>query len=172
MRGIEIDKGRVKLAQVRYFDIERNASEIPEDKVYVVLINVNGTYINALNPFEELPVYQRTPYSNVTSDGRHEYGNKIQLVNGEEKDGVCFILELVDLGYEFRKDKVTIEDIENYVLNSKLFFKDRIKLLQGKRRLQKSLYDKKLLVEDMNKLNKFNEYISSYREEKVKKYKN
>ena len=122
MKNLEVDVSKVKLAQLRKYDIKRKASEIPEKKAYAVLVEVNGTYINALNPLEELPVYGRSPYANITSDGLHEYGNKIMLMNGEEKDGPCYILESTDMRYEFHKSRVSMKDIENYVLNSKSFF--------------------------------------------------
>ena len=163
MRNLEVDVARIRLAQLRKYDVKRSASEIPEEnsKAYAILVEVNGTYINVLNPLEELPVYDRTPYANTTKDGVHDYGNKIVLVNGEEKDGPCYILEKEDMKYEFRKERVSIKDIENYVLSSKLFFADRIKLLDNNRRIPRSLYNKRLLLEDMERLNRLNNYLYS-----------
>ena len=159
MKNLEVDVSRIKLAQLRKYDARRKASEIPDKKAYAVMVEVNGTYVNVLNPLEELPVYGRTPYANTTRDGMHEFGNKIVLLNGEEKDGPCYILETTDMEHELHKEKVTIKDIENYVLNSKLFFVDRIKLLNGDRRIPRSLYNKRLVLEDMARLNELNNYL-------------
>ena len=161
MKSLEVDVSRIKLAQLRKYDAGRKASEIPDKKAYAVMVEVNGTYVNVLNPLEELPVYGRTPYANTTRDGMHEFGNKIVLLNGEEKDGPCYILETTDMSHELHKERVTIKDIENYVLNSKLFFVDRIKLLNGDRRIPRSLYNKRLVVEDMARLNELNNYLYS-----------
>ena len=166
MRNVEFDSRRIKLAQYRYFNLERSASEIPEEKAYVILAEFNGTYINVLNPLEELPVLGRTPYPNVTSDGRHEFGNMLYLVSGTLQDGPCYVLERTDMAYAFHKEKVVMKDIENFVLNSDYFFIDRIKLLEGKKRAPKSLYNKRLLLEDTQRLFRFNEYLSSHDSEK------
>ena len=166
MRNIKVDTSRVKLAQLRYFNLERKASEIPEDKAYAVLVEVNGTYINVLNPMEELPVLDRSPYTNTTPDGLHEFGNQLFLVNGELQDGPCYILERENMKDHFRREKVSISDIENYVLNSKKFFVDRVELIEKDRKLLRDRYYKKLYLEDIKKLNKFNEYLDSFDKEK------
>lgn len=163
MRDLKIESSKLRLAQFRYYNLERQASEIPDDKAYTILAEINGTYINVLNPLETLPVYDRSSvYKNYTKDGMHEFGNKIFLVNGEEQDGPCFILELINMQNEFGKEIVTMKDIENYVLNSRMFFPDRLKLLEINRKQISSLYRKKLLLEDTQKLNRFNEYFSSF----------
>ena len=166
MRNVKIDISKVKLAQLRYFNLERKASEIPEEKVYAMLVEINGTYINLLNPIEELPVFGRAPYTNTTPDGQHEFGNQLFLINGELQDGLCYILEKEDMKYEFRRDKVSINDIENYVLNSKLFFADRVELLEKDKKIARDRYYKKLYLEDIKKLNKLKEYLSSFEKEK------
>ena len=66
MRHTKISADKVRIGQMRYFDIERNGTEIPEDKAYAFLVKVNGVYINPFNPFEEIPVYDRTKYTNTT----------------------------------------------------------------------------------------------------------
>ena len=166
MRNLKVDTSKVKLAQLRYFNLERKASEIPEDKVYAILVEVNGTYINVLNPLEELPVFDRSPYTNTTPDGKHEFGNQLFLINGELQDGPCYILEREDMKGELRREKVSISDIENYVLNSKLFFVDRVELLEKDKRLARDRYYKKLYLEDIRKLTKLNEYLNSFKKEK------
>ena len=166
MRNIKVDASRVRLAQLRYFNLERNASEIPEIEAYAVLVDINGTYINVLNPLEELPILDRTPYTNVTPDGLHEFGNKLILVNGESQDGPCYVLEKGDLKGDLRREKVSVTDIENYVLDSKLFFVDRVELLEKERRLSNGKYYKDLYLEDIKKLNKFKEYLNSFEKNK------
>ena len=162
MRDIKIKSSKVRLAQFRYYDLERHASEIPDEKFYAVLVEINGTYINALNLFEELPVYDRSSYANVSKDGLTEFGNKIVLVNGEEQEGKCLILEKGNLSYDLKKEEVTIKDIEKYVLDSELFFPDRLRLLDTNRKQISSIYRKRLLVDDTQKLNRFNEYFDSF----------
>lgn len=167
MRNFKVDTSRIKLAQLRYYKVGKGA-EISNNYVYTILAEFNGTYINPLNPFDELPVYDRAPYSNVTPDGKYEYGTKVFLVNGEEKDGLCYVLEKENVASSFKKSEVDIKDIENYVLNSKLFFIDRIELLEKDKRLLKDKYYKKLYLEDIKRMNQLKDFINSHNE--VKEY--
>ena len=164
-----INTSRVRLAQVRYFDVSRKASELPINKAYVVLANVNGTYVNILNPFCELPVFERSSYHNVNSLGE-DYGNKLYLVNGELQDGECLILENVDMKKELKKEKVTIEDIEEYVLTSNRFFVDRINLLKSGKRPSGKCSIKKIMKDDIDNMRKLNTYLGdNYRQIQYKK---
>ena len=159
MSNYMYDVERIKMAQIRYFDANRQATEIPINKAYAIMINVNGSYVNMLNPGEELPVFARSKYPNVAKDGS-EYGSRIYLVNGELQDGLCFVLEHGDMFHEFHKDLVSLREIEEYVLNSDLFFADRIKLLkEGKK--PRNISIKKKIKDDMAMLDKFNEYLGS-----------
>ncbi|MBR2679022.1 MAG: hypothetical protein IKE63_06355 [Bacilli bacterium] len=132
MRHTKISADKVRIGQVRYFDIERNATEIPEDKAYAFLINVNGVYINPFNPLEELPVYDRERGENYTLDGV-PHGTKIKLVNGEVKEGPCYVLEKTDGREIFDKDIVTISDMEDYMFASNNFFVDRMDVAKANR---------------------------------------
>ena len=166
MRNVKVDTSKLRLAQLRYFNLERKASEIPDEKAYAVLVEVNGTYVNVLNPIEELPVLDRSPYTNTTPDGQHEFGNQLFLINGELQDGPCYILERGNLRDHLRRETVSISDIENYVLNSKEFFVDRVELIEKDRKLLRDKYFKRLYLEDIKNLNKFNEYLDSFDKEK------
>ena len=153
------DVSRIKMAEVRYFDTKRCAAEIPVNKAYVILINVNGTYINMLNPGEELPVFSRTKYPNVSKDG-FEFGTRICLENGELQDGLCFILEHDDMYTQFHEELVSMSEVEDYVLNSDKFYIDRIKLLQ-KGKKPRNISIKKKMKEDLDSLDKFNEFLGT-----------
>ena len=178
MRNLEVKSSNLRLAQLRYYELERHASEILDNKAFAVILEVNTfnkdedgnyiyNYINVFNPLETLPVFDRTPYTNVTPDGLCEFGNKLELKSGEEKDGPCLILETGNLGDDLRKEKVTINDIKNYVLKSKLFFVDRVELLEKDRRLLRdNKYYKRLYLEDVQRLNKLKEYFASFDKEK------
>ena len=52
MRNEKIKTSKIKLAQMRYFDAERNGSEIPVEKCYAFLIDINE--------FDKLPEYFKT----------------------------------------------------------------------------------------------------------------
>ena len=160
----KIQTNRLKLAQLRYFDEKRNATEIPQKKGYAFLVENNGEYVNILNLENSLPVYGRCLYTNTTMDGE-DYGTKIFLVSGEVKSGLCFVMEPVNVSQIFQCSEVSLKDLEQYILNSDLFFIDRLELLKNKKipfYMKKSL--KKRICEDMSCLNELNEYFASQEE--------
>jgi len=152
-----INTKKLRLGQVRYFDTKTNSSEIPELSVYAFLYEVNGTYVNVLDFTRDYPVFDRYIYTNYASTGE-AYGNKIQLVNGELKDGLCYILERGDASRLLGKDEVTLNDLLLYVINSDKFFIDRISLLENVRGIDGFIVKRKL-KEDYSKLDEFYEYV-------------
>ena len=160
MKDVKVDSSRLRLAQVRYFNKEMNGVSIPSQSAYAFLVNVNGTYVNIVNPIEELPVYDRVPYTNTTLDGE-DYGTKLVLINGEVQDGVCYVLERTKIEDLFDKKEVYISDLEDYIMKSDKFFIDRIDLLRDKigSQRRKSYYRRKM-VSDLKLLDKFNNYLA------------
>ena len=154
-----IKTSKLRLAQIRYFDSEHNGCEIPDMEAYALLANINDTYVNVLNPLEELPIYVRVPYSNTTIDGE-DYGTKIMLLAGEVKDGACYVMEDKDISNLFGADDVNLVDIEKYVIQSNLLFPDRIHLLEEKViPHSKKMFYYRLLMNDLDKMEKFDKYI-------------
>ncbi len=145
----------MRLAQIRYFEEERNAVEILPIAAYVFLIHVGDKYYNLLNPAVEVPVYERVPYSNTTSAGE-DYGSMIRLVEGEVKDGVCYVIDNVSVKGMFGKDEVELNEVEKYVMNSDLFFADRYALYRDKSSFFDRLKNSKKIAEDAKTLDEFN----------------
>ena len=154
----------VKLAQVRYFDTYHNGVEIPEIKAYTFLYKQGDYYINYLNPSEELPVYDRVPYTNTTLDG-FDFGTKIVLAQGECMDGPCYVIENIGVDNIFGMDTITSEQLEEFVLKSNLFFVDRLGLINNKKVI--SINSKYL--EDVEKMKAFRKYMVTSRKGAVYK---
>ena len=70
-----ISTDKLSLAKVKYFDVKHNGVEVTGEDPYVFLLNINNTYINLFDPVENLPVYDRLPYSNTTMSGV-DFGSK------------------------------------------------------------------------------------------------
>ena len=154
-----ISTKKLKLAQIRYFETERNASEIMEDPVYAFLYDIDGTFVNVLDCTREYPVFDKSIYTNYNSLGE-AFGNKLVLVNGELKDGLCYIVERKDCSKLFSKDSISIDELLSYVVNSEDFFIDRIPFLEKASGLSK-LSVKRKLKEDYQKLDVFYDYLNS-----------
>ena len=158
-----LETKNLKLAQVRYFDTKHNGVEIPEMKGYAFLYRLGDHYINYLNPYEELPVYDRVPYTNTTRDGI-EFGTKIVLAQGECKDGLCYVIDNIGVDNIFGMETIPSEQLEEFVLKSELFFVDRVRILINRKGV---IYASKY-CEELKKLEEFNEKIGASRNEVAK----
>ena len=154
-----IDTKKLRLAQIRYFEAKKNASEVLDERVYAFLYEINGTFVNVLNFTREYPVLGRTVYHNYTLDGE-PHGNKLSVVSGELKDGLCYILERCDCSSLFNSDSIRFDDLLLYVINSDKFFIDRIAMLEKASGLSKFIIKRKL-KEDYQKLDVFYDYLDS-----------
>ena len=111
----------LKKAKIRYYEKDRNGCEIPEVEAYTLFVKKGDRYINFFHPFVNCNVYERVPYSNSTSTGE-TFGSKLVLAQGEEKDGICYIIEN-DLGMFGDRDFVIVHEILLSPLYLKLFKK-------------------------------------------------
>ena len=160
MKNSIVKTKNLALAEVRYFDEERQAVEVMADPAYVILMHVKDSYINPFHLGEELPVYTRLPYSNTTLDGE-DFGTKIALASGDVKDGPCFVINEDNLEPFFGIKEISIEELGNYMIQSSKFFVDRMNLLEdgyGSVRRNHSL--KKKMKRDMERLEALNEAFS------------
>lgn len=172
MENKNIDTKKLKLAQIRYFDFKHNGVEIPRKKAFVFVQQVGeDTFINALNPLENLPVFGRVPYTNTTRDGE-DYGTKIVLLSGDIKSGPCYVMENLGMDNIFGEERVSKEQIEDFVLASNLFFMDRPAIIREKLAkrgqdgsknipLKQRIRLQKKLREDIEKKVEFEEYLQS-----------
>ena len=126
---MNIETKKLKLAQVRYYDEEHNGVEVPSLKAYVFLLKSGESYINILNPGEDLPVYERVPYTNTTLDG-DDYGTKIVLAYGECESGPCYVVENIGMDHIFEVDSISLRQLKEYVMKSNLFFMDRLEIMK------------------------------------------
>lgn len=170
---LKFDASKIKLAQVRYFDVERNGCEIPPTKAYVILLEDNGTYMNVFSLEDHVPVYSRVPYSNTTRDGE-DFGTKIVLSSGEVQEGMCYVLDSLSSDSLFGDKKtVSYESLKNYVLNSDLFFPDRISLLRKeKRNLRTKFRIAKQYKSDLERFDALSEYFLNQEKEMQYRKKN
>lgn len=121
----EISTKNIRAVGLRYFSEEDNGIELSKNLGYAFLVKVGEDfYINPFNPLEGYPLFERVPYSNVTIYGE-EFGSKVSLVCGEEKTGPCYITLADDATQIFKKDTVTVGEVEDLILRSPYYFMDR-----------------------------------------------
>lgn len=161
---MKISTKKLKLAKLKYFDEERNGAEVSDINAYAFLANVDGKYVNFFEPFseEELLVFKRSIYPNVTMDGEY-YGNKLIQVSGDARDGKCFIIENVDVSKLLGKSIISDEELSDYVCSSSMFFIDRAELLKRKKNrtlIRKSFINKRI-AEDLQLMDEVDEYFDS-----------
>ena len=161
MEANEIDTSSLSLATVRYFNKERNGVEFTDINAYVLLINVNGKLYNYFTLDNNLLVFRRSVYSNVTSDGT-SFGTKLRYVSGNLDSGVCYILDRTDMKSVLKSDKASNRQIEDYVIKSSNYFIDREEIMKRRRfsRFQRDKIENIIAQDEKNK-RVFDKYMES-----------
>jgi len=122
----EIKVENLSRAALRYYSEKDNGIECSENLSEVFLVKISeGVYINPFNPLEMYPVFRRAPYANVLMPSGEDYGFKVWLVGGTEQTGPCYVLSSDRTGLIFKREKVTVGELEDYILSSGKYFKDR-----------------------------------------------
>ena len=128
-------RDKLHLAELKYFDMQNNGIELSEPASYVVVYEyADGRFLNALEPLEELPTFERRPWTTNIYSGQEYFGTKIKVLTDEFSTGPCWLL----CDEKFRRclpgQEVSLLEVEDYVLDSPLYFKDRLDI--AKRRLR------------------------------------
>ncbi len=150
---LKIQTSRIKLADLKYFDKEQNGVELSDSLSKGILIDPLGddNYYNLFCFSEYYPVFKRERGSNVSLSGE-EYGTRMSLVSNELASGPCWVLSKVSFRDEVGKDEVSISDIEEYVINSSYFFKDRVAIIEDRFKGRKGRkWHKKVLSDEQNR---------------------
>ena len=129
----EIKVENLSRAALRYYSEENKGVECGDNLSETFLVKISeGVYINPFNPLEMYPVFKRAPYANVLMPYGEDYGSKMFLVGGDEQTGPCYVLSSDRTGLIFKREKVTIGELEDYILSSGKYFKDRKEIAYGR----------------------------------------
>ena len=126
---MKIKTNSLFLAELKYYSKEVNGIEIGDAFSYSFLIQKDNNFINVFDVYENYPVFERVSYSNCTKEGI-EYGKKVILKNNIDESGPCYVL-LKNGKDIFLDDEILYDDLKKYVLNSDLFFKERIEIMKN-----------------------------------------
>lgn len=160
-----VNTNNIKLAKVKYFDVEHNGVEVAKEDPYVFLYKLGDTYVNLFDPIENLPVYSRVPYSNTTRSGE-DFGSKIVLTQGETKNGLCYVMENVEVKKLFNKDIISVSDLMNYMIHSEKFFLDRKDFLLNSSIFKVSRKVRAKYYSDLTKTEDFEYFVNSHNKNK------
>lgn len=89
----------------------------------------NGRYVNPFCISDSYPIFERGFSSNTTYGG-HSFGTRVHHVANKLTTGPCWILDNKDFSEEIGKDEISLDDLENYILMSNEFYKDRIRIAE------------------------------------------
>lgn len=157
----EIDTDKLKLAKLKYFDKKRMGVEVSEINAYAFLVNIDGKYVNVFDEsLSDIPVFDRTFYSNTTSSGI-DFGTKLIYLSGKLETGPCYIVEQNDMKQKLGSSVVSLSDIERYILDSNDYFIDRESILSNPNmsRKEKRKYKLKRFFDQKEK-EKLDEFFS------------
>ena len=128
----KFNRESLKLAELKYYDHKHNGIEVSEPLSFVVLVQIGDRYFNALDPIEELPTFERVPGTTNSYDDDY-FGTKVRLITDGCSTGPCWLISTeYDVKKKFAGEVVTKRELEDYVLWSPLFFKDRIDIAKDR----------------------------------------
>lgn len=144
------------LVTLKYYEKDKGV-EVADNFAYAFLIKVGeDSYINPFSPLDLYPVFERLPYSNSTIDGE-SYGSKLKLLNDIDTTGPCYVVVGTNT---FDKDKISYEELENYILNSSKFFRDRFYIARDRlTKLKQPLKMCKIMKNDVFMLDNIDNYF-------------
>ncbi len=128
-----IETSKIELVDLRLY---RKGLGVEVDdlmpKALVYYDEKDNKYHNVIVPEETYPLMRRMPYANTTLSGV-DFGTKLSIddQNQIEEIGICAIVCNDSFMDEIRKQTyIYVEDIEEKMLYSKLYFKDRIRIIE------------------------------------------
>ena len=129
MENKKFNRKNLYIAELRYFDEEHNGIEFGQELSLVVLSKFKKgketIYYNVLNEGEVLPTYGRsTVYGQYDSNG-NQFGTKMDLLGGKAQTGPCWLLRHTLENYSYLPEELDRNAIEELVLESDHYFKDR-----------------------------------------------
>lgn len=140
---MKVNTKDLKVAEVRYYDVDHRGLEYTKPVSHVILLNRGDTYVNLLNPGEFSPIYKRVP-STTNACGTEDYfGTKIEQVCGEFVSGEAWLLSDIDFSGVFESAEVDIHDVEDYVILSSDFYHNRVDVIQQRLDREKISYREK-----------------------------
>lgn len=150
----KISSNCIKMVDLRYY-VDGKGIELGDTLSKGVLVDFgNGRYVNPFCISDSYPIFKRDFSSNTTVDG-HSFGTRVCHVSNKLVTGPCWILDNKDFSEVIGKSEISLEDLENYILISNEFYKDRIRiaekrLFKGKKKrkmMRMIAHDEELLAE-------------------------
>ena len=138
----KISSNFIKMVDLRYY-VDGRGIELGDTLSKGVLVDFgNGRYVNPFCISDSYPIFKRDFSSNTTVDG-HSFGTRVCHVSNKLVTGPCWILDNKDFSLIIGKSEISLEDLENYILTSNEFYKDRIRIAE--KRLFKSKKKHKMM---------------------------
>ncbi len=164
---------KLHLVDMKFYDGKKVELDNLEDIPKVVVYEYKGNYFNIITG-ATLPYLERVPYGNYLSDGTG-YGTKLIAKNMDllEEKGLCYVESKEYFLDEIKNKKwVSKEELEDKMLNSRLYFKDRPQIMQEKAgRGQQVKRFLKTIQKDMEKNYNFHKRVEQMKEDQVQKVK-
>lgn len=157
----KISSSLIKMVDLKYY-VDGKGIELSESLSKGVMVDFgNGRYVNPFCVSDSYPIFGRSHSSNVTTDG-HAFGTRVYHVSNKLVTGPCWVLDTKDFSKVVGKEEISLEDLEDYILGSSDFYKDRIRiaekrLFKGKKKhkMMKIISHDEILMADMERF--FNE---------------
>ncbi len=130
MEKSKFNTNLMRIGELRYYSKENKGVEVSAPLSYGMFMFLGGQWVNIFDVADDSSIFVRSRcYGNITADG-FEYGSKLQLVSDadKEKTGPCWILGDTSFAKVIGREEVRLGEIEDYILNSSDYYKDRMEI--------------------------------------------
>jgi hypothetical protein len=134
MNKMIFDRNKLHLAEVKYFDIKHNGIELTDPAAVAIIYGEDGQYINPLCHYEEFPTFKRSCVPNYNGSTNEYFGSKVVQLTEECSTGPCWLIRDNNDFKDKLDEQVTLEELEEYVLASPYYFKDRLDIAKARLR--------------------------------------
>lgn len=140
----------LRLAELRYYSKEDNTILLSENLSYILLEKVGNSYTNIFDGETASPIFFKTPdFNTVLSD--INYGGKVKFLNSMDKTGFCYIICKENLKDITNLDVISSTKLENIVMTSNYYFKDRLGIVRRRFGYNPFIYAEFLMKDIDNK---------------------
>lgn len=158
------DRNKLHLAEVKYFDIKHNGIELTDPASLVIIYETMHGYINPLCHYEEFPTFKRSNVPNYNGSLDEYFGTKVVQLTDEASTGPCWLIRDNDDFKDKLDDQVTVEELEEYVLASPYYFKDRLEIAKARlRNFERPFAMTKIIRKDKEAYEEYIKFFDSRR---------
>lgn len=160
-------RDKIYIAELKYYEAGKGIEVHKPLSLVLVGQTEENKYINIFNPEEEYPTFRGSNYYSTYKDD-DVIGRKYVCIGNKLETGPCWVLR-GNLSKQCFKEDVEYNELEEYILKSSAYYKDRRSILSSRMKRELDLFITPKLIElDIIRESELKDYFESKKEEKPK----